>query len=99
MSGTVNIPSPDNYDSWDAWARATVRALSALMTSLGIVEDVGKIVSFPNGVTPDGYLRCNGQALNKQTFPALAQLLLPATTVPSLASPYGAGYSVWIKAA
>ena len=98
MTVNVNFPTTDNYQYWQEWGKALVRQLLVIMSYSQIIPDVSSVVSFPNGVVPPGYVKCNGQPFDKNGYPVLYSLL-GTTTLPNLNSPYGVGYTVWMKAA
>ncbi|WP_440863611.1 phage tail protein [Symbiopectobacterium purcellii] len=41
---------------------------------MSIRETAGIPLPFPGAVVPAGWLKCNGQAFNKTTYPILAEL-------------------------
>jgi hypothetical protein len=97
LSVDVNFPTPDNYDKWDVWGKAVIKALQILFAYTQVITDITNISSFPSSVTPNGWLKCNGSTFDKFSYPVLFTML-GTTTLPNLTSPFGAGYTVWIKA-
>jgi Phage Tail Collar Domain len=91
----IVFPSPDNYHQWQEWGKAFVRGLQFILAG-ATTTDVGHVTSFFGTVVPTGYLPCNGQVFDKQSYPALF-VHLGSNTLPNLTSPFGAGYIVGIK--
>jgi Phage Tail Collar Domain len=92
----LNFPSPDNYNQWDEWAKALLRGLQFILTGT-TVTDVGHVASFFGPTVPTGWLPCNGQVFDKQSYPTLFITLGNSDVLPNLVSPFGAGYTVGIK--
>lgn len=94
-SPNAQIPSPSNYETWGEWARELVQVLT-----ISGGYRVGAIADFMGDV-PEGWLECNGEIIDKRSYPQLVQLLggwgAGEAALPVVA-PRGPGMVACIKA-
>lgn len=93
----VNFPSTDNYEKWDEWGQAFLRAVNAAF-AFG-ATNIGQVSDFRGTEAPNGWLKCDGTTFSAVGYPELYITLGNSNILPNLTSPHGAGFIVGIKAA
>lgn len=80
----------------EEWANGLTTELRRLFEQIQ-PEPIGALQGFMSGAVPSGWLECNGAAFNGPSYPYLARLF-PTLILPTIATPFGAGTVVAIRA-
>ncbi|WP_373561601.1 phage tail protein [Pectobacterium polaris] len=86
--------SRDNSGFEKPWARIYTdqdKPTAAEMGALSLNEIVGIPMPWPQGTAPSGWLKCNGQAFDKNVYPLLAQAY-PSGILPDLRGEFIRGW-------
>lgn len=91
MALSINLPQPDDKESWQDYAKVLNQALAVVLSQIPD-PSVGVVVIY-KGALPTGVLPCDGSGFTQSNYPALYQRL-QGGTLPNIPSSGGFNYGI-----